>query len=95
VFFFKIFQLAKGLLTSSKNSVFALDLINKLLELLEVPSQSLIISKQFEVLCLDDPSQRGYLTKDAFANVRLLWKQKLFLHCASCLVAGFEQAGGL
>ena len=91
-----LFQLTKGLLISAKHTAFTLGLIDSLLGLLESPTNSSVyMSKHFDVLCLDDPSRRGYLTKQSFANVRVLWKQKLFSRCASRLVAGFEEAGGI
>ncbi|TPX34338.1 hypothetical protein SmJEL517_g02943 [Synchytrium microbalum] len=64
-------------------------LATQLVSLLENVDLGHEVANHFETFVKDD--DEGVLTRDSFATVQLLYKQRLFNHCVPLLVSGFHQ----
>ncbi|KAI9334510.1 Dos2-interacting transcription regulator of RNA-Pol-II-domain-containing protein [Zopfochytrium polystomum] len=82
--------LGRALAISSKSPATSDKILWTVIQQLNNPAYCTMVCENFHIVCGDDPSGRGYLTKESFANVRLLWKQKLFSFCAPRLVSEFK-----
>ncbi|KAF3938488.1 hypothetical protein ABW19_dt0205283 [Dactylella cylindrospora] len=81
-----LFWIAKAL--ALKNDKLAEPIVARLLELLDSEALGATVGRGFEVLLSDDP----LLSKENYAVIRLLSKQKLFVFCVPKLVEGFKSA---
>ncbi|EWC45959.1 hypothetical protein DRE_04752 [Drechslerella stenobrocha 248] len=81
-----LFWIAKAL--ALRNDKLAEPIVGRLLELLDDEGLGVTVGRGFEVLLSDDP----LLSKENYAVVRLLSKQKLFVYCIPKLTEGFRAA---
>ncbi|TPX40124.1 hypothetical protein SeMB42_g04427 [Synchytrium endobioticum] len=71
------------------SSVSGYTLVSQLISLLDNADLGQMVANHFRTLVKNDAE--GVLTRDSFANVQLLYKQRLFNHCVPLLVNGFHK----